>query len=185
MGVDGRQQTRPAKVSKAKKGRKSYDRSWAWRIVYLSLGTLAGISAPAPTQVEDHVEMEHTPAGINYARARKDRFDQTEVPWTTRDSLRRDGRRATASQRRYRAAWSGACALRAALACWSYRVAKNCYGWGTVTPISNDFGAATFEKRLNELAHRLAATALRTGARVVQGYRGSGTATAGAVPYRS
>ena len=23
-------------------GRKSYDRSWAWRIIYLSLGTLAG-----------------------------------------------------------------------------------------------------------------------------------------------
>lgn len=119
-------------------------------------------------------------------RARADRFDHIEDPWTTRDrcgalggvllllrsgGTKRHGVELARFEQRSRA---GATA-------W----AENCYGWGTVTPISNDLGAATFEKRLNDLAHRLAATALRTGARVVQGYRGSGTATAGAVPYRS
>ena len=83
------------------KGRKSYDRGWAWRIVYLSLGTLAGISALTPTQVKDQMEAEHMPVGIRYVRACMDRFDRCGDPWTTRDSLRRDGRRATASQRRW------------------------------------------------------------------------------------
>ena len=32
-------------------GRVSYDRSWAWRIVYLSLGTLAGVDALTPKEV--------------------------------------------------------------------------------------------------------------------------------------
>ena len=83
------------------KGRKSYDRGLAWRIVYLSLGTLAGISALTPTQVKDQMEAEHMPVGIRYVRACIDRFDRCGDPLTTRDSLRRDGRRATASQRRW------------------------------------------------------------------------------------
>ena len=82
-------------------GHKSYDRSWAWRIVYLSLGTLAGVSALTPKEVVDQMKAEHMPVGIDYVRSCLDRFDRRGDPWTTRDSLRRDGRRATDSQRRW------------------------------------------------------------------------------------
>eukprot|EP01043_Picozoa_sp_COSAG02_P016747 COSAG02_NODE_743_length_17764_cov_9.908916_7_plen_370_part_00 len=82
-------------------GRKSYDRGWAWRIIYLSLGTLAGLDALAPQEVVDQMAAEHMPVGIDYVRSCLDRFDRRGDPWTTRDSLRRDGRRATDSQRRW------------------------------------------------------------------------------------
>jgi hypothetical protein len=83
------------------RGRKSYDRSWAWRIVYLALGTAAGAGPLTPIQVVEQMEVEHTPVGIKYVRACLDRFETRGDPWTTRDALRRDGRRATAKQRRW------------------------------------------------------------------------------------
>ena len=47
-------------------GHKSYDRSLAWRIIYLMLGANAGTSPLMPIQVAEHMEAEHTPVGIKY-----------------------------------------------------------------------------------------------------------------------
>ena len=78
-------------------GRKSYDASVAWRIVYLSLGTLAAAASPlTPLEVVRKMEEEGSPVGIKYVEACMSRFDARGDPWMTRDSLRRDGRRATA-----------------------------------------------------------------------------------------
>ena len=50
-------------------GRKSYDRSLAWRIIYLLLGANAWTSPLTPIQVAEQMEVEHTPVGIKYIRA--------------------------------------------------------------------------------------------------------------------
>ena len=76
-------------------GRAAYDRSWAWRIVYLALGTLAGSTSELPPhEVVKQMEAENTPVGIRYVNSCLQRFAESGDPWTTRDSLRRDGRRA-------------------------------------------------------------------------------------------
>jgi hypothetical protein len=90
------------RVAVLEMGRKSYDASVAWRIVYLSLGTLAAAASPlTPLEVVRKMEEEGSPVGIKYVEACMRRFDARGDPWMTRDSLRRDGRRATASQRRW------------------------------------------------------------------------------------
>ena len=67
-------------------GRVSYDRSWAWRIVYLSLGTLAGSTSELPPEeVVRHMSVENTPVGIRYVRSCLKRFTESGDPWTTRD----------------------------------------------------------------------------------------------------
>jgi hypothetical protein len=51
-------------------GRISYDRGWAWRIVYLSLGTLAAAASPlTPLEVVRKMEEENTPVGIRYVKS--------------------------------------------------------------------------------------------------------------------
>ena len=70
-------------------GRVSYDRSWAWRIVYLSLGTLAGSTSELPPhELVQQMETENTPVGIKYVKACLQRFAESGDPVVRCDKLR-------------------------------------------------------------------------------------------------
>ena len=70
-------------------GRKSYDASVAWRIVYLSLGTLAAAASPlTPLEVVRKMEEEGSPVGIKYVEACMRRFDARGDPRSARRARR-------------------------------------------------------------------------------------------------
>jgi hypothetical protein len=82
--------------------RRSYDRNWAWRIVELAMaGCAAGGVALSEREVQRQMLAEGKDLGKKYVRSCLTRFYESGDPHTTRDSDRRDPRRATETQRKW------------------------------------------------------------------------------------
>eukprot|EP01047_Picozoa_sp_COSAG01_P035248 COSAG01_NODE_2691_length_7244_cov_143.957465_5_plen_115_part_00 len=82
--------------------RRSYDRNWAWRIVELAMaGCAAGGAALSEREVQRQMLAEGKDVGKKYVRSCLTRFYESGDPHTTRDSDRRDPRRATETQRKW------------------------------------------------------------------------------------